>query len=340
MENNSETLIRVEDLVMHFPILRGVIRRQVGAIRAVDGVSLEIKKGETLGLVGESGCGKTTFGRTVLQLYTPTSGHVYFKDVDLTSLKPEPMRLMRQELQMIFQDPYASLNPRMTVREIIGEPMAAFGLASGKEIDKRVSDLLDLVSLAQTYAGRYPHEFSGGQRQRIGVARALALNPSFIVCDEPISALDVSIQAQVVNLLENLQKELDLTYLFIAHDLSMVRHISDRVAVMYLGIIVELADRNDVYIDPLHPYTQALLSAVPVPDPKFYEDHERIVLEGDVPSPANPPSGCRFRTRCPIADQHCAEAQPELKEYSPGHFAACFKVGQKITQKEVISQEN
>jgi oligopeptide transport system ATP-binding protein len=337
MNSNNETLIRVEDLYMHFPIYRGVIQRQVGAIRAVDGVSLKIKKGETLGLVGESGCGKTTVGRTILQLYKPTSGHVYFKDIDLTELRPEPMRLMRQELQMIFQDPYASLNPRMTVREIIGEPLVAFGIASGKEIDKRVAELLDLVKLDQNYATRYPHEFSGGQRQRIGVARALAMNPSFIVCDEPISALDVSIQAQVVNLLEDLQKELDLTYLFIAHDLSMVRHISDRVAVMYLGIIAELADRNEVYANPLHPYTKALLSSIPVADPEYYEEHQRIVLEGDVPSPANPPSGCRFRTRCPIADEHCAEVQPELREITPGHFVACIKVEPESELKEVMT---
>ena len=336
MNTNQEALIRVEDLVKHFPIYRGVIRRQVGAIRAVDGVTFSVRRGETLGLVGESGCGKTTVGRTILQLYQPTSGHVYFKDIDLTELKPEPMRHMRQELQMIFQDPYASLNPRMTVREIVGEPLVVFGLASGKELDKRVAELLNLVRLDQNYAGRYPHEFSGGQRQRIGVARALAMNPSFIVCDEPISALDVSIQAQVVNLLEDLQKELNLTYLFIAHDLSMVRHISDRVAVMYLGKVMELADRNDVYYNPLHPYTIALLSSIPVPDPEFYEDHQRIVLEGDVPSPANPPSGCRFRTRCPIADEHCAEVIPELREISPGHFVACIKVDEKDLKKEVV----
>lgn len=326
MSNDQETLIRVENLVMHFPIYRGVIRRQVGAVRAVDGVSFAVKRGETLGLVGESGCGKTTVGRTILQLYKPTSGKVFFKDTDLTILRSEQMRMMRQELQMIFQDPYASLNPRMTVREIVGEPMMAFGTASGKEIDNRVAELLDLVRLDRKYAARYPHEFSGGQRQRIGVARALAMNPSFIVCDEPISALDVSIQAQVVNLLEDLQKELNLTYLFIAHDLSMVRHISDRVAVMYLGIIVELSDRNEVYNNPLHPYTRALLSSIPVADPDYYEDHQRIVLEGDVPSPANPPSGCRFRTRCPIADEQCALSKPEFREVTPGHFVACFKV--------------
>ncbi|MBW6466138.1 MAG: ATP-binding cassette domain-containing protein [Brevefilum sp.] len=337
MTTDKQTLLRVEDLVKHFPIYRGVIRRKVGAVRAVDGVSFEIKQGETLGLVGESGCGKTTTGRTILRLYEPTSGHVYFKGQDLAHLKPEEMRKARKDIQIIFQDPYASLNPRMTVREIIGEPMLAFGIASGKEIDDRVAELLDLVSLDHNYASRYPHEFSGGQRQRIGVARALAMNPSFIVCDEPISALDVSIQAQIVNLLEDLQKELNLTYLFIAHDLSMVRHISDRVAVMYLGIIVEIANRKDVYVNPLHPYTQALLSSIPVADPKFYEEHQRIILEGDVPSPANPPSGCRFRTRCPIADEHCAEVQPVLREITSGHFVACLKVTPIDDQKEVIN---
>jgi oligopeptide transport system ATP-binding protein len=326
MNNDHETLIRVENLVMHFPIYRGVIRRQVAAVHAVDGVSFEIKRGETLGLVGESGCGKSTTGRTILQLYKPTSGDVYFRDQNLVKLKPEAMRLMRREMQMIFQDPYASLNPRMTLRDIVGEPLMAFEEVSGKEIDRRVAELLELVKLNPDFAGRYPHEFSGGQRQRIGVARALALHPSFIVCDEPISALDVSIQAQVVNLLEDLQKELNLTYLFIAHDLSMVRHISDRVAVMYLGIIVELADRNELYTNPLHPYTKALLSAIPVPDPEYGETHQRTILQGDVPSPVNPPSGCRFRTRCPIADESCALKQPEFRQLKPGHFVACDKI--------------
>jgi len=326
METEKKTLIKVNNLVMHFPIYRGVISRKVGAVHAVDGISFDIVEGETLGLVGESGCGKSTTGRTILQLYKPTAGEVYYKDKNLVKLKPEAMRMMRREMQMIFQDPYASLNPRMTVRDIVGEPLMAFGEATGKEITERVADLLKLVKLNPDFASRYPHEFSGGQRQRIGVARALALNPSFIVCDEPISALDVSIQAQVVNLLEDLQKEFNLTYLFIAHDLSMVRHISNRVAVMYLGVIVEIADRDTLYVNPLHPYTQALLSAIPVADPVYYEKNRRKVLEGDVPSPVNPPSGCRFRTRCPIADAHCAEVQPELREVTPGHFAACLKV--------------
>jgi oligopeptide transport system ATP-binding protein len=323
MTANNNVLLKVENLVMHFPIYRGVIRRQVGVVHEVDGISFEIKKGETLGLVGESGCGKSTTGRSILQLYKPTAGNVYFKDTNLVKLRPEPMRMMRRELQMIFQDPYASLNPRMTVRDIVGEPLMAFSEGTGKQIDERVAALLDLVKLNPDFASRYPHEFSGGQRQRIGVARALALDPQFIVCDEPISALDVSIQAQVVNLLEELQERLNLTYLFIAHDLSMVRHISNRVAVMYLGIIVELADRNDLYKNPLHPYTQALLSAIPVADPVFSEQRRRIILEGDVPSPVNPPSGCRFRTRCPIAVEMCAQVVPEWRELQPGHFVAC-----------------
>ena len=339
MQNSYDTLVRVEDLKVHFPIYRGVIRRQVGSVKAVDGVSFEIQKGETLGLVGESGCGKTTTGRAIVQLYKPTAGHVYFKDTDLVSLKDEAMRLMRQEIQMIFQDPYASLNPRMTVRDIVAEPLVAFGLATGKEIDARVKELMNLVRLDPDFIHRFPHEFSGGQRQRIGIARALALNPAFIVCDEPISALDVSIQAQIVNLFEDLQKELNLTYLFIAHDLSMVRHISDRVAVMYLGIIVELAVRNEIYNNPLHPYTKALLSAIPVPDPDHYRKRSRIIMEGDVPSPANPPSGCRFRTRCPLADQECEKGRPEFREILPGHFVECFKAELPTHSKEVLTAE-
>jgi oligopeptide transport system ATP-binding protein len=324
--NQQEVLLKVENLKMHFPIYRGVFQRQVGSVRAVDGISFEVYRGETLGLVGESGCGKSTTGRTILQLYKPTSGSVYFEGVDLAKLRREPLRRMRRKMQMIFQDPYASLNPRMTVEEIIGEPLQVHEVASPKEIKERVKELLSLVGLNPAFATRYPHEFSGGQRQRIGVARALALQPSFIVCDEPISALDVSIQAQVVNLLEDLQEKLNLTYLFIAHDLSMVRHISRRVAVMYLGIFVELADRNSLYQEPLHPYTQALLSAVPVPDPVIAAQRKRIILEGDVPSPVNPPSGCRFRTRCRLADKICAEAVPEFREVKPGHFVACHMV--------------
>jgi oligopeptide transport system ATP-binding protein len=322
----AETLVRVDNLVKHFPIFRGFLKRQVGAVRAVDGISFTVQRGETLGLVGESGCGKSTTGRAVLQLYRPTSGQVYYEGTNLVTLKSEEMRRMRRKVQMIFQDPYASLNPRMTVGEIIGEPLLVHNAASKKEVNDRVSQLLELVRLNPSFSVRYPHEFSGGQRQRIGIARALALQPSFIVCDEPISALDVSIQAQVVNLLEDLQKEFNLTYLFIAHDLSMVRHISDRVAVMYLGVIVELADRQTLYNNPLHPYTQALLSAVPIADPMLEEKRKRIILEGDVPSPVNPPSGCRFRTRCPIAKEMCAESQPEFREVQPGHFVACHMV--------------
>lgn len=324
MNANNEVLLQVEDLKMHFPIYRGVFQRQVGAVRAVDGVSFDVYRGETLGLVGESGCGKSTTGRAILQLYEPTAGNVHFDGKDLVKLKGEEMRQMRRKMQMIFQDPYASLNPRMTVGQLVGEPLQVHNVATGTEMKDRVAHLLELVNLNPSFATRYPHEFSGGQRQRIGVARALALQPSFIICDEPISALDVSIQAQVVNLLEELQEQFNLTYLFIAHDLSMVRHISKRVAVMYLGIIVELAEQEELYQKPLHPYTQALLSAVPIPDPVADAKRKRMILEGDVPSPANPPSGCRFRTRCPIAEAVCAESRPEFREIKPGHFVACF----------------
>jgi len=322
--NNNDKLLEVDNLVMHFPIYRGVIQRQVGAVRAVDGISFDIKRGETLGLVGESGCGKSTTGRAILQLYKLTAGKVYFNGTDLVTLKPEEMRWIRRDIQMIFQDPYASLNPRMTVGQIVGEPLVVHSAVTGKEIQERVEHLLELVNLNPSFSTRYPHEFSGGQRQRIGIARALALQPSFIVCDEPISALDVSIQAQVVNLLEELQNQFNLTYLFIAHDLSMVRHISDRVAVMYLGVMVELATRDEIYAKPLHPYTQALLSAIPIPDPLADAQRKRVILEGDVPSPANPPSGCRFRTRCRFAEEVCAQSRPEFREIRPGHFVACF----------------
>ena len=323
MSTNNDALVHVGDLFVHFPIYRGFIRRQVGAVRAVDGISFDIKRGETLGLVGESGSGKSTTGRAILQLRRPTSGNVQFDGVDLVQLKGEELRRMRRKMQMIFQDPYASLNPRMTVGEIVGEPLLVHDVTTEAEANERVKQLLELVKLNSSFSTRYPHEFSGGQRQRIGIARALALQPSFIVCDEPISALDVSIQAQVVNLLEELQEQFNLTYLFIAHDLSMVRHISDRVAVMYLGVIMELASRDEIYLKPLHPYTQALLSAVPIPDPIADSKRQRVILEGDIPSPVDPPSGCRFRTRCPIAEQICAEVKPEFRELRPGHFTAC-----------------
>ena len=320
-------LVKVRDLKMHFPITQGiVIQRQVGAIKAVDGITFDIVRGETLGLVGESGCGKSTTGRAMLQLYRPTAGEVYFEDKSLTEMKGESLRRMRRRMQMIFQDPYASLNPRMTVGDIIGEPMLVHNILKGKDRRDRVQELLRVVGLNPYFVNRYPHEFSGGQRQRIGVARALALNPEFIICDEPISALDVSIQAQIINLLEDLQEEFNLTYLFIAHDLSVVRHISDRIAVMYLGKIVELTGRTELYDNPLHPYTQALLSAVPIPDPVVEEQRQRVILEGDVPSPANPPVGCNFNTRCPVVMDICREQDPEFKESGSGHWVACHRV--------------
>ncbi|MCJ7701658.1 MAG: ATP-binding cassette domain-containing protein [Anaerolineales bacterium] len=303
--------------------MHGLIRRHVGDVKAIDGISFDVYKGETLGLVGESGCGKSTTGRVILQLYPATSGKIYLDGKDLTKLEGEAVRKIRPRMQMIFQDPHASLNPRMTVGSIISEPLVEHSVARGRERQKRVEELLDLVGLNPTHASRYPHEFSGGQRQRIGIARALALNPEFIVCDEPIAALDVSIQAQVVNLLEDLQSELGLTYLFISHDLSMIRHIAQRVAVMYLGHIMELANRKEVYENPLHPYTQALLSAVPSPNPILEEKRERTILSGEVPSPANPPPGCPFNTRCPIAEDQCRQEVPEWRELRPNHWVSC-----------------
>lgn len=323
----DKVLVRVENLKKYFPITRGIIfQKTIGYIRAVDDVSFFIRKGETFGLVGESGSGKTTVGRTILQLYRPTSGKVYFDGIDLTALKGEELRRMRRRMQIIFQDPYASLNPRMTVGDIIGEPLEIHGIAKGKEKRERVMELLQIVGLNPYFINRYPHEFSGGQRQRIGVARALAMYPEFIVCDEPISALDVSIQAQIINLLEELQERFGLTYLFIAHDLAVVRHISDRVAVMYLGKIVELTDRDTLYNNPLHPYTQALLSAIPIPDPVVEERRRRIILKGEIPSPANPPPGCRFHTRCPVVMDICKEVEPEFKDVGGEHWVACHRL--------------
>lgn len=322
-QSTGEDLLVVKNLKKYFPIRRGVFQRKVGDVKAVDGVSFTIKQGETLGLVGESGCGKSTTGKAILQLDRPTAGEIWLEGLDLTKVKGETLRLMRKRMQIIFQDPFASLNPRMTVGEIVGEPLEVHGSVKGKEKEARVKELLKLVGLNPSFVTRFPHEFSGGQRQRIGIARALALNPAFIVCDEPIAALDVSIQAQVVNLLEELQGKFGLTYLFIAHDLSMVRHISDRVAVMYLGRIVEIADWRTIYEDPKHPYSQALLSAIPIPDPVIEAKRKRIILEGDVPSAANPPVGCNFNTRCPVRQEKCFVDDPELREIVPGHWAAC-----------------
>jgi oligopeptide transport system ATP-binding protein len=327
-------LVRVENLKKHFPITRGsFFRRQAGAVKAVDGVSFTVFKGETLGLVGESGCGKSTTGRAILQLHKPTGGRVFLEDAELTSLDAEGLRLLRPKMQMIFQDSYASLNPRHSVGQIVSEPLVVHEVVSGAALRDRVAELLELVGLDAGHAARYPHEFSGGQRQRIGIARALALNPSFIVCDEPISALDVSIQAQIVNLLEDLQARLGLTYLFIAHDLSMVRHISNRVAVMYLGKVMELASWKDLFDYALHPYTQSLISAVPVPAPKVERKRRRVILKGEVPSPVNPPKGCVFNSRCPLAVERCFQEVPEYREARPGHFVACHLVDEKGTSK-------
>jgi oligopeptide transport system ATP-binding protein len=343
-KSNGDVLVRVQNLKKHFPIRQGLLfSREVGAVKAVDDISFDINRGETLGVVGESGCGKSTTGRAVLQLHKPTSGHVYFEDIDLTTLDPTALRQLRPRMQMIFQDSVASLNPRHPVAKIIGEPLRLNNIGTEREVHNRVIELMELVGLKPNWIKRFPHEFSGGQRQRINIARALALNPSFVVCDEPISALDVSIQAQVVNLLKDLQQRLGLTYLFIAHDLSMVRHISDRIAVMYLGKVMELADRADLYREPLHPYTQSLISAVPLPNPRLERRRQQFILKGDPPSPSHPPAGCVFHTRCPLAVEKCQTAVPEFQELRPGHFVACHLAdmtgGSKIPLSNVSVSE-
>ncbi len=322
---NSDVILKIERLKMYFPTTsEGIFQRQTGSIKAVDGLDFFIQRGKTLGLVGESGCGKSTTGQAILQLYRPTSGSVIFDGEELCDLRGDRLRRLRRRMQIVFQDTYAAMNPRMTIGDSIVEPLKVHGLAKGKERIERVYELLELVGIPSYFAQRYPHELSGGQLQRVGIARARAVKPEFIVCDEPVSALDVSIQSQIINLLEELQDKLGLTYLFISHDLSVVRHISDEIAVMYLGKIVELANRVDLYHKPFHPYTKALLSAVPIPDPDIEERRERILLTGDVPSPSNPPSGCRFRTRCPNAKPVCGDTEPAFREVETGHWVACF----------------
>lgn len=316
-------LVEIKGLCKYFKTKKGIFTGNKGLLKAVDGVSLNIKKGETLGLVGESGCGKSTLGRTLLKLYNPTAGEIFYNNDEIGKLSNKDMKPYRKHMQMIFQDPYASLNPRMTVGDIIGEPLDIHNIAQGKEREEKIKYYINKVGLHPDHINRYPYEFSGGQRQRIGIARALAVNPNFIVCDEPISALDVSIQAQIVNMLEELQDEMGLTYLFIAHDLSMVKHISDRVGIMYLGKLVEISDSEEVYNNPIHPYTKALLSAIPIPNPDISKSQKRIILEGDIPSPIDPPKGCRFMSRCKYAKAVCGEEEPELKEVSPGHCVAC-----------------
>ncbi|MGB9857603.1 MAG: ABC transporter ATP-binding protein [Dictyoglomaceae bacterium] len=321
----DEILLEVRNLKKYFPIKRGVVfSKHVGDVKAVDGISFSIRRGETVGLVGESGCGKSTTARVIIRLIEPTDGEIFFEGKDITKLPQNELRKLRKDLQIIFQDPYSALNPRMTVSEIIGEPLEVHKIVNNnREKEKRVQELLELVGLAPYHANRYPHEFSGGQRQRIGIARALALNPKFIVADEPTSALDVSVRAQIINLMQDLQKEFGLTYLFISHDLSVIRHICDRILVMYLGKLVEIAPNEELYDSPLHPYTQALLSAVPIPDPEVARKRKRVLLLGDVPSPVNPPSGCRFHPRCPYVMDICSKVEPKLKEISKGHFTAC-----------------
>jgi len=326
-KEQNEVIVSIKDLKKHFPVKLGAFSERSGIVHAIDGISIDIYRGETLGLVGESGCGKSTTGFVIVQLYRATSGHVFFNRIDLTKLSERELRPMRKKIQIIFQDPYSTLNPRMTIGESIGEPIRAHKLMNNKEIKQRVSELLKDVGLKPSLANRYPHEFSGGQRQRICIARALIIDPEFVVCDEPVSALDVSVQAQIINLMQDLQEKYNLTYLFIAHNLAVVRHISDRIAVMYLGKIVEIAEKNELFDRPLHPYTKALLSAVPEADPKMERQRHRIILEGDVPDAISPPSGCRFHTRCPIAKEKCSQEIPDLEEKRPGHYVACHYAG-------------